>query len=76
MCDDAIGLRVLQELQKMGILVERKKVEVPESSIKSQGNYKVKIRLYDNQEAILSVAVNPQAAEEKSKEEPSPETGA
>ncbi len=67
---------IVDELQKMGILVERKKVEVPESSIKSQGNYKVKIRLYDNQEAILSVAVNPQAAEEKSKEEPSPETGA
>ncbi len=56
---------IADELQKAGIIVERKKIEVPDHTIKAQGNYKVKIRLYDNQEAILSVAVNPKENEEK-----------
>ena len=50
---------IAEELGKQGINVERKRIEIPDTSIKSQGNYKVKIRLYENQEAILSVAVNP-----------------
>ena len=55
---------IADELQKIGIVVEKKKIEVPEHSLKAQGNYKVKIRLYDNQEAILSVAVNPKETKE------------
>ena len=56
---------IADELQKTGIVIERKKIEIPDHSIKAQGNYKVKIRLYDNQEAILTVAVNPKETEEK-----------
>ncbi len=55
---------IADELQKLGIVIEKKKIEVPEHSLKAQGNYKVKIRLYDNQEAVLSVAVNPKETKE------------
>lgn len=55
---------IADELQKIGIVVEKKKIEVPEHSLKAQGNYKVKIRLYDNQDAILTVAVNPKEVKE------------
>lgn len=57
---------IADELQRIGISVERKKIEIPEHTIKAQGNYKVKVRLYDNQEAILAVAVNPRENEEQS----------
>ncbi|MDR2588940.1 MAG: 50S ribosomal protein L9, partial [Spirochaetales bacterium] len=53
------------ELQKTGIIVERKRIEVPGHTLKSQGNYKIKVRLYENEEASLSVAINPKE-EEKS----------
>jgi large subunit ribosomal protein L9 len=56
---------ISDELQKIGLIIERKKIEIPDHTIKVQGNYKVKIRLYDNQEAILMVAVNPKAGSEK-----------
>ncbi|MDR1627106.1 MAG: 50S ribosomal protein L9 [Spirochaetia bacterium] len=50
---------IADELGRMGIAIERKRVEVPGHTIKSQGNYKIKVRLYENQEATLNVAVNP-----------------
>lgn len=53
------------ELQKLGISVEKKKIEIPEHAIKAQGTYKVRVKLYDNQEAVLKVLVNPK--EETSK---------
>lgn len=50
---------IAEELQKIGISIEKKKIEIPEHSIKAQGTYKVKVKLYDNQEAVLKVLVNP-----------------
>ncbi|MFQ3619394.1 MAG: 50S ribosomal protein L9 [Spirochaetales bacterium] len=50
---------IADELQKLGITVEKKKIEIPDHTIKAQGNYKVRVRLYDNQEALLKVLVNP-----------------
>ncbi len=47
------------ELQKLGIPIEKKKSEIPDHTIKAQGTYKVKVKLYDNQEAVLKVMVNP-----------------
>jgi large subunit ribosomal protein L9 len=47
------------ELQKLGISIEKKKIEIPDHTIKAQGTYKVKVKLYDNQEAVLKVMVNP-----------------
>ncbi|MDR1933178.1 MAG: 50S ribosomal protein L9 [Spirochaetales bacterium] len=66
---------IADELGRTGITVERKRVEVPDHTIKSQGNYKVKVRLYENQEAILTVAVNPKE-EPKAPEAKVPETKA
>jgi large subunit ribosomal protein L9 len=56
---------IADELQKAGITVERKRIEIPDHTIKNQGNYKVKVRLYENQEAVLTVAVNPKEKEEE-----------
>jgi large subunit ribosomal protein L9 len=61
---------ISDELQKIGIIVERKKIEIPDHTIKVQGTYKVKIRLYDNHEAVLNVAVNPKTGAEKTADMP------
>ena len=54
---------VVQELDKLGYSIEKKRVEVPEHNIRMIGNYAVKVRLYGNEEAQLNVVV--EAAEEK-----------
>ena len=48
---------IADALAKEGITVEKKKIEVPEHNIKMIGNYNVRIRLYDNQSAVLKIAV-------------------
>jgi large subunit ribosomal protein L9 len=48
---------VADELTKKGFSVDRKKIEVPGRVIKSVGNYKVFIRLYEKDEATLKVVV-------------------
>ncbi len=48
---------IADALAKEGITVEKKKIEVPEHNIKMVGNYNVRIRLYDNQAAVLKIAV-------------------
>ncbi|MDR1179479.1 MAG: 50S ribosomal protein L9, partial [Spirochaetales bacterium] len=50
------GAAIADELGKTGIIIERKRVEVPGHTIKTQGNYRIKVRLYENQEAFLNVA--------------------
>ncbi|SLM19721.1 50S ribosomal protein L9 [uncultured spirochete] len=52
---------IADELLKKGIEVDRKKIEVPGRSIKSVGNYKVLIRLYEKDEATLHCSVEAQA---------------
>jgi large subunit ribosomal protein L9 len=54
---------VVQELEKRGYSIEKKRIEVPEHNIRMIGNYTVKVRLYGNEEARLNVLV--EAAEEK-----------
>lgn len=44
-------------LAKYSLTVERKKIEIPEHSIKMTGTYSIKIKLYDNQSAALKVTV-------------------
>lgn len=59
---------VADELLKKGIEIDRKKIEVPGRSIKSVGNYKVIIHLYEKDEAMLRCSVEAQlvaSAEEK-----------
>jgi large subunit ribosomal protein L9 len=66
------GHNVADELAKRGIEVDRKKIEVPGRTIKSVGNYKVLIRLYEKDEATLRVSVQGQAVKAETKEESAP----
>ena len=66
---------IYDELLKKGIEVDRKKIEVPGRSIKSIGNYKVVVKLYEKEEAALRLAVHGHAVkaeENKSDESPRP----
>ncbi|OQY34859.1 MAG: 50S ribosomal protein L9 [Spirochaetaceae bacterium 4572_59] len=49
---------IVEELAKMGLTVEKKKIEVPEHSIKEVGTYTVAIKLYGGETANLKVTVN------------------
>jgi large subunit ribosomal protein L9 len=66
------GHNVADELAKKGIDVERKKIEVPGHSIKSVGNYKVLVRLYEKEEATLRLIVQGQAVKVEAKPESAP----
>jgi len=48
---------IADELLKKGIEVDRKKIEVPGRAIKSVGNYKVIVHLYEKDEAVVRLAV-------------------
>lgn len=49
---------IVEELAKMGLTVEKKRIEVPEHSIKEVGTYTVVIKLYGGESANLKVTVN------------------
>lgn len=51
---------IADELLKKGIEMDRKKIEVPGRSVKSVGHYKVIVKLYDKEEAILKLIVEGQ----------------
>ncbi len=55
---------IADEMAKRGITVERKRIEIAEHTIKASGNYRVRIRLYGNEEAMIRVLVNQQAKPE------------
>ncbi len=48
---------IADELTKKGYEIDRKKIEVPGRVIKSVGNYKCSIRLYEKDEATLKLVV-------------------
>ncbi|MCP5514243.1 MAG: 50S ribosomal protein L9 [Spirochaetales bacterium] len=48
---------IADALAKEGITVERKKIEVPEHTLKMTGNYNIKIKLYNNQTAVLKLVI-------------------
>lgn len=48
---------VADEFLKKGIELDRKKIEVPGRAIKSVGNYKVLVRLYDKEEAVIRLSI-------------------
>ena len=56
---------VVDELLKRGIEVDRKKVEVPGRAIKSVGNYKVAVHLYEKEEAVVRVSVKGTSAKDE-----------
>ena len=51
------GTTIADELAKKGISVDRKKLEIPNKAIKNTGKYKVGIKLYEKDEAILTVSI-------------------
>jgi large subunit ribosomal protein L9 len=51
---------IADEFLKKGIEVDRKKIDVPGRSIKSVGNYKVLIHLYDKEEATVRISITGQ----------------
>jgi large subunit ribosomal protein L9 len=65
------GISVHDELLKKGIDVDRKKIEVPGHSIKSVGNYKVTIHLYEKDEATLRIAIQGQQVKAEARAEAS-----
>ena len=54
---------VAEALNKLGFEIERKRIEIPGSSIKSVGTFKATIKLYEAQTAEVHVAVKAQTLE-------------
>ncbi|MDX9800595.1 MAG: 50S ribosomal protein L9 [Spirochaetia bacterium] len=48
---------IADALAKEGITVERKKIEVSGQTLKMVGNYSIKIKLYNNEAAVLKLAI-------------------
>lgn len=61
---------IVEELAKFGIVVERKKIEIPDNSIKSVGNYTVKVKLYGGEIAEIKVSVEASEVKIEKKAEP------
>jgi large subunit ribosomal protein L9 len=55
---------IAEQLTATGIEVERKRIDVPDHSLKAVGNYKIRIKLYADQEAVLTVKVEAANAKE------------
>lgn len=48
---------VAEELEKNGIPIERKRIELPEHTLKMTGTYNVKIKLYDKETAAVKLVI-------------------
>jgi len=48
---------VVTELEKKGYAIEKKRVEIPDHTIRNTGTYRIRIRLYDKEEATVKVVV-------------------
>ena len=60
---------VAETLAKLGFDIERKRIEIPGSSIKTVGNYKASVKLYEAQVAEIHIAVKAQTSDGKAVEE-------
>lgn len=48
---------VVEDLEKKGISIERKRIDLPQSSLKMIGNYPVRVKLYDNETAQMQLTI-------------------
>ena len=48
---------VAVELEKKGFTIEKKRIEIPEHTIRNVGTFKIRIRLYDKEEATVKLIV-------------------
>jgi large subunit ribosomal protein L9 len=60
---------IVERLAADGISIERKKIDVPDNSIKMVGEYTVRIRLYGDEVAELKVTVDPVGGKKKAAKE-------
>ncbi len=51
------NVNVAVELEKKGFQIEKKRIEIPEHTIRNVGTYKIRIRLYDKEEATIKLVV-------------------
>jgi large subunit ribosomal protein L9 len=56
---------IIDELNKLGISIDKKKVDVPDHAIKMIGTYVVKIKLYGGETADLNVEIKGIEKEDK-----------
>ncbi|MBN1410343.1 MAG: 50S ribosomal protein L9 [Spirochaetales bacterium] len=54
---------VADELTKRGYSIDKKRVEIPDHTIRNIGSYNVQIKLYENKEAVIKLKV--EKAEQK-----------
>jgi large subunit ribosomal protein L9 len=48
---------VATELEKRGYQIEKKRVEIPDHTIRVVGSFKVKVKLYDKEEATVKLTI-------------------
>lgn len=63
---------VADELARLGVVVERKKIEIPGHVIKHTGDFKAVIKLYGNESAELKIQISAASAAAKAQEVASP----
>jgi large subunit ribosomal protein L9 len=56
---------IAEELSRQGFQIERKRIELPEHSLKMTGFYRVKVKLYDNNTAELNLEITSPEARKK-----------
>ncbi|MDR3303730.1 MAG: 50S ribosomal protein L9 [Treponema sp.] len=60
---------IIDELDKQGFQIERKRIELPGNSFKSAGKYKVAVKLYESAAAELNVTVQGQVLKTETRAE-------
>ena len=65
---------VAEELQKLGFQIERKRIELPEPSLKMTGNYNIKVKLYDNNVAEIALTITSPETKKKAAKAEAKET--
>lgn len=63
---------IAEELAKNGFQIERKRIEIAGSGIKSVGKYKAVIKLYENQSAEVSFTIVGQEVKTETQAKPAP----
>ena len=48
---------VAAELEKRGFQIEKKRIEIPDHTIRTVGSFKIKVKLYDKEEAMVKLTV-------------------
>ncbi|MDR2659752.1 MAG: 50S ribosomal protein L9 [Spirochaetaceae bacterium] len=67
------SLSVMEELEKLGFQIERKRIEIPGNTIKKVGKYKFIVKLYGNTSAELFINITAQEEKHTPKESPAKE---